>query len=325
MMRRISRDMLMFVIAAAGVSIVIYTTSAQRRVSSPAQRKPGATPFSVCSQNVDIASLLPGGANQDPDVAAINSFIDNTESNLIQQVSSATALDQYQQITLLGKLAIYDKTLSPAKNIACATCHVANAGFTGGCSVLNATVVAQPGGVSVTNAVSPAPNSRLSGRKPQSYAYAAFAPILHYNATQGDFYGGNFWDMRATGVRLSNQAAEQASACFVWKIPQGPYRSLVETIWGSQSFAIKCPAAIASVCAKPAPPPQNDPYPVHLSAHDRGLSNSTYDHITLSIASYEASSDVSPFSSKFDAWLAGKAQLTPREKRGYELFNGNAH
>lgn len=338
-MRRISRDMLMVVIAAAGVSIVIYTTSAQSGVSSPAQKKPGATPFSVCSQNVDIASLLPGGANQDPDVAAINSFIDNTESNLIQQVSSATPLDQYQQITLLGKLAIYDKTLSPAKNIACATCHVANAGFSGGCSVFNATIVAAPGGVSVTNAVSPAPNSRLSGRKPQSYAYAAFAPILHYNATQGDFYGGNFWDMRATGVRLSNPAAEQAqgppvnplemanpdSACFVWKISQGPYRSLVETIWGSQSFAIKWPADIASVCAKPAPPPQNDPYPVHLSAHDRGLSNSTYDHITLSIASYEASSEVSPFSSKFDAWLAGKAQLTPREKRGYELFNGIAH
>ncbi len=169
-MRRISRDMLMVVIAAAGLSIVIYTTSAQSGVSSPAQKKPGATPFSVCSQNVDIASLLPGGANQDPDVAAINSFIDNTESNLIQQVSSATPLDQYQQITLLGKLAIYDKTLSPAKNIACATCHVANAGFSGGCSVFNATVVAAPGGVSVTNAVSPTPNSRLSGRKPQSYA-----------------------------------------------------------------------------------------------------------------------------------------------------------
>ena len=82
-MRRISRDMLMVVIAAAGVSIVIYTTSAQSGVSSPAQKNPGATPFSVCSQNVDIASLLPGGANQDPDVAAINSFIDNTESNLI--------------------------------------------------------------------------------------------------------------------------------------------------------------------------------------------------------------------------------------------------
>jgi cytochrome c peroxidase len=43
------------------------------------------------------------------------------------------------------------------------------------------------------------------------------------------------------------------------------------------------------------------------------------------MASYEASSDVSPFSSKFDAWLAGKEQLTAEEKRGYELFNGKGH
>src|SRR6202171_3573141 len=283
-MRRISRDMLMVVIAAAGVSIVIYTTSAQSGVLSPAQKKPGATPFSVCSQNVDIASLLPGGANQDPDVAAINSFIDNTESNLIQQVPSATTLDQYQQTTLLGKLAIYDKTLSPAKNIACATCHVANAGFSGGCSVFNATIVAAPGGVSVTNAVSPAPNSRLSGRKPQSYAYAAFAPILHYNATQGAFYGGNFWDMRATGIRLSNPAAEQEerppvnpvemanpdSACVVWKASQSQYAPLITGIWGAQSFAIHWPGNVAAVCAKPAPPPASDPLPVHLSLVDRG-------------------------------------------------------
>jgi cytochrome c peroxidase len=205
--------------------------------------------------------------------------------------------------------------------------------------VFNATIVAQPGAIAVPNAKPPAPNSRISARKPQSYGYAAFAPILHYNATQGDFYGGNFWDMRATGVRLSNPAAEQAqgppvnpvemanpdSACFVWKISQGQYRSLVETIWGTQSFAIDWPADIASVCAKPGPPPANDPYPVHLSETDRGTSNSTFDHITLSIASYEASSDVSPFSSKFDASLAGNAELTEEEQQGYRLFNGKGH
>jgi cytochrome c peroxidase len=33
---------------------------------------------------------------------------------------------------------------------------------------------------------------------------------------------------------------------------------------------------------------------------------------------------VSPFSSKFDAFLAGNAQLAPSEQRGYDLFNGKA-
>ncbi|MDB6011596.1 MAG: Cytochrome c peroxidase family protein [Gammaproteobacteria bacterium] len=170
------------------------------------------------------------------------------------------------------------------------------------------------------------------------YAYAAFAPILHYDLAVADFYGGNFWDMRATGIRLANPAAEQAqgppvnpveignidSACVVWKVSQGGYASLVQLVGGAQSFAINWPSNVAKVCAMPAPAPANDPFPVHLSAKDRGTSNATFDHITLAVASYESSSEVSPFSSKFDASLAGNATLSANEQRGYELFNGKA-
>jgi cytochrome c peroxidase len=45
----------------------------------------------------------------------------------------------------------------------------------------------------------------------------------------------------------------------------------------------------------------------------------------MSMASYESSPDVSAFSSKFDAFLAGNAQLTGAELNGYQLFNGKAH
>jgi cytochrome c peroxidase len=38
------------------------------------------------------------------------------------------------------------------------------------------------------------------------------------------------------------------------------------------------------------------------------------------VAAYEASGEVNPFSSKYDAMLAGKAEFTPEEKAGYELF-----
>jgi len=44
--------------------------------------------------------------------------------------------------------------------------------------------------------------TRFSNRKPQSYMYAPFSPVLHYNALQGDFVGGEFLDMRASGYRL---------------------------------------------------------------------------------------------------------------------------
>jgi cytochrome c peroxidase len=288
---------------------------------------------------VDIASLLPGGAHEDPDVVTAASFITLTESTLLQEVAQASALDQYHQITLLGKAEIYDVNLSPLKDIACATCHVPYTGFRGSTTLLNATTAAQPGGVPITNATPPEPNFRVGPRNPQTYAYAPFAPILHYNATQGSFYGGNFWDMRATGIRLTNPAAEQAqgppvnpvemgnidTACVVWKASQSGYASLITTIWGAQSFAIQWPANVATVCAMPGPPPADDPLPVHLSTVDRGISNSTYDHMTMSMATYESSSDVSAFSSKFDAYLAGNATLSGTELAGYELFNGKAH
>jgi cytochrome c peroxidase len=295
-------------------------------------------PFAVCSRNVNIASLLPGGAHEDPDVATAAAFINLTESTALQQVEQASSLDLYHQITLLGETEIYDVNLSPLKNIACATCHVPYTGFRGSSSVLNATTAAQPGGIPITNGTPPEPNYRLSARNPQSYGYAAFAPILHYNATQNSFYGGNFWDMRAPGTRLGNPAAEQAqgppvnpvemgnidTACVVWKASASQYASLITLIWGEQSFAISWPPDVATVCAKPGPPPTNDPLPVHLSAVDRGTSNSTFDHITMSMASYEASSAVSAFSSKFDAYLAGNATLTSAELNGYTLFNGKA-
>jgi len=321
------------------ISLPIRPIATLNVVAKTQAKHPGAIPpFSICSGNVNIASYLPGGAHEDPDVATANSEIALIEAESLQQVADSASLDLYHKISLLGKTEIYDTNLSPFKNIACATCHMPYAGFTGASSLFNATIAAQPGGVAITNATPPAPNYRLSARNPQSYAYAPYSGILHYNATQASFYGGNFWDMRAGGVRLGNPASEQAqgppvnpvemgnidTACVVWKASQSQYASLITDIWGPQSFAIQWPGNVASVCAKPGPPPANDPYPVHLSSVERGLSNSTYDHITMAMASYESSSDVSAFSSKFDAYLAGNANLTAEEQNGYQLFNGKA-
>jgi cytochrome c peroxidase len=327
----------------AAVTVVAAITSHTATAQNPPTPIP---PYSVCSQNLNFLSLLPPppnsgsppNPNEDGDTQFLNALIAITESALIRDAQLASSLDLAHQIQLLGKLFIYDRTLGPNQNIACATCHAPYSGFTGGTSIFNATTVAQAGGVAITNAVPPGPNVRFGPRKPQSYAYAAFTPILHYNTAVGDFYGGNFWDMRATGIRLANPAAEQAqgppvnpvemgnpdTACVVWKVSQGGYRSLVELVDGAQSFAITWPSNVASVCATPGPAPASDPFPVHLSAQDRGTSNSTYDHLTLAVASYESSAEVSPFSSQFDAWLVGNAQLSASQLRGYNLFNGTA-
>jgi cytochrome c peroxidase len=261
------------------------------------------------------------------EIAQVEAEIDRIETQALARL--ATPLDnQIQQIELLGKLMLYDNQLSVDRNEACAFCHMPETGFTGPVSELNRTTGAYPGSV----------RTRFSDRKPQTHAYAPLSPVLHYNPGQGDLVGGNFWDMRATGRRLGNPAAEQAEgpptnpvemglpdiACAVYRASQRPYRALFEKAWGPQAFAVAWPADIEQICDRPGPPPADDPTPVHLGPLDRGRAGATFDQMAQSIATYEAAAEVTSFTSKFDAVLANRAQLTPQEQTGYDLFRGKA-
>lgn len=316
----------------AGAIVVANVAAAQQVHDQP------ITAPQSCSAQIDIGSFIPGGTNQNPDVAHVNAEIDKIFAAALKAAQDTASLDPYHRVILLGTLALYDRNLSVNRNLACTSCHVPETGFTGGVSLWNQTIVAQPGSTSDTAAKHPAPNFRISARKPQSYGYATFSPILEYDAAQQQFTGGNFWDMRATGFRLDNPAAEQAQgpplnplemgltdpACVAYRLSQSDYRGLFEQLWGSQSFAIYWPANVDAVCSTPGPPPASDPQPVHLSVEDRGTSNSTFDHLALSIAAEEASPDVSPFSSKFDYAVTHPEQdiLSRDELAGWELFRG---
>src|SRR4030088_396808 len=261
------------------------------------------------------------------EIAQIEAEIDRTEAQAIERLA-APPDNQIQQIELLGKLMLYDKDLSVKRNEACAFCHMPETGFTGPVSELNRTPGAYPGSV----------RTRFSNRKPQSHAYAPLSPVLHYNPAQGDLVGGNFWDMRATGRRLGNPAAEQAQgpptnpvemglpdiACAVYRASQRPYRAMFESVWGPQAFAIAWPDDVEQVCNRPGPPAAGEPLPAHLSPIDRGRVGATFDQMAQSIAGYEASAEVTSFTSKYDAVLAKKAQFTPQEQAGYDLFRGKA-
>jgi cytochrome c peroxidase len=233
-------------------------------------------------------------------------------------------------VATLGKLELYDSTLSVNGNVACTSCHMPYAGFSGPISSVNATTVAYPGSV----------HFRFGKRKPQSYTYSPLYPALHFNETQQTFYGGNFWDLRATGYKLQSADADQAqhpvldtqehgfpdAACIVFRLSQSEYRPLFEQIWGTQAFAIRFPSDTDEICRTPggAQVLGGNATPVKLSEADRGRSNTTFDQFALSITAYERSGAVSAFSSKFDAFLAGKAQLAATEMAGWELFRGKA-
>lgn len=262
------------------------------------------------------------------EIAQVEAEIDRIEAETIKHIEAPPA-DQVQQLELLGKALLYDKNLSVNRNQACAFCHMPATGFSGSVSQINQTTAAYPGSI----------RTRYSERKPQSHSYAALSPVLHVNPGQNDLVGGNFWDMRATGRRLGSAAAEQAQgpptdpvemglpdiACAVYRASQRPYRALFERVWGAQAFIINWPADTDEICDRPGPPPASDPFPVHLGLSDRGRVSSTFDQMAQSIASYEISPDLAPFSSKYDAMLAGKATFEVPEQRGYALFTGKAN
>jgi cytochrome c peroxidase len=271
-------------------------------------------------------------------ITQVEAQVDQTEAATLAQVP-ATTTGSSQQIVVLGKVLFFDKNLSVNRNDACAFCHMPQTGFQGAIEIINRTTIDQPGSV----------RTRFSARKPPTAAYAALAPPMYYRASSGDFVGGNFWDLRATGLRLRNPAASQAQgsplnptemanidpACVVRRISQRPYRQFFDDVLGPRAFNIRWPANVDAVCARPnsnpssrigseVPGPNDTPFVVQLDPGSRARAQATFDSMAIAIASYEASPEVSAFSSKFDAFLAGKAPLSPAEQRGYDLWNGNA-
>jgi cytochrome c peroxidase len=277
------------------------------------------------------AGFLP--ANLNAEIERVNREIDGIENEALQQwhqlpINPGTAK---RQVEILGKLEQFDKNLSVNKNMACTFCHMPYTGFSGPIPSLNATTVAYPGSA----------RFRFGKRKPQGYTYSPYYPTLQFNETQHNFYGGNFWDLRATGFKIQSADSEQAqgpphdtqemglpdTACVVYRLSQARYRSLFETVWGRQAFDIHWPHDVERVCSTPggASVFHGNPTPLDLSPKDRGRADATYDQFAHAVTAYEYSPDTSPFSSKFDAFLHGDVQLTQTEQAGYNLFRGKAN
>ncbi len=107
--------------------------------------------------------------------------------------------------------------------------------------------------------------------------------------------GGQFWDGRANDLaeqinfpftdpeEMNNPSLEAVAG----KIAGGDYADLAKAVFGAKLF--------------------NDP-------------KAAMNKLTTAVAAFEETERFAPFSSKFDDWLRGKAQLSAVEKRGYDLF-----
>lgn len=138
---------------------------------------------------------------------------------------------------------------------------------------------------------------RAGTRNAPSAMYASFVPPLHKDAN-GNSAGGLFWDGRADS--LEDQSASpfvnpvemnnRDKAAVVAKIKKG-YSAQFKQLYGKDVFADI---------------------------------ETAFKRINETIAAYERTPVFAPFSSKYDHYLAGNAQLTESEARGLAIFEDPA-
>lgn len=189
----------------------------------------------------------------------------------------------------LGKTLYRSTELSWDRTQSCHTCHHQKAGF------------ADPTNANHPDTTFVSLGDNLvdkGGRNAPTAAYCGYSPILAQNA-DGNWQGGMFWDGRATGNTLGDPLAEQAQGpplnpvemnmpdleTIIARIEDSNIAPLFKSVFGADAFA------------------------------DASLA---YDNLAKAIASYERSTEISPFSSRFDS-----GDLTAQELDGFALFQSN--
>jgi cytochrome c peroxidase len=117
------------------------------------------------------------------------------------------------------------------------------------------------------------------------------------------------------------------TACIAFRLQTAVYRLLFEEVWGEDSLFISFPPETRKICATPggAAVFGTNTEPIQLTSADRLKADEVYNHWAQSLSKYEASTRVSPFTSKFDAFLEGNYTMTADEMAGYNLFKGRGN
>ncbi len=195
-------------------------------------------------------------------------------------LNAATSL-QLSAEAELGKVLFFDTNLSAPAGQSCASCHSVQHGF------------ADPDRhLPVSQGVHA---DRFGHRNTPSVAYAGFSPRFHFDATEGLYVGGQFWDGRA--ATLEEQAMQPflnplemnnaSPAELVDKVRKADYADRFRQVYGENAL--------------------DDVTVAHQN-------------IGKAIAAYERSHELNPFTSKYDYYLAGKVQLSEQEMRGLQVF-----
>lgn len=202
-------------------------------------------------------------------------------SNESKPIKSNTSLTPEQ---VLGKQLFSETRLSEPAGQACISCHNPTAGFS-----------------RMQDSASPSPVSpgaikhRFGNRNTPTISYAAYIPKLDFDKKEEHYVGGLFLDGRensledqAKGPLLNpvEMAIPDKNILF-HKLKTLGYESSFKKVYGNSGF-------------------EN--------------ADSVLKKLASSIAAYERSFELSPFDSKYDAYLNAKATLTEQEQRGLKVF-----
>lgn len=183
---------------------------------------------------------------------------------------------------IIGKMIFFDKQLSEPAGVNCASCHSPMTGFS------------DPRHTSFSEG-----SAHQSGkRNAPAISYMGFAPNRRSEVVRGlwETVGGFFWDGKA---EILNQQAlfpltnpvemnNPGFGLIAEKIKKASYYPEMERIFGKGSLAD---------------------------------SQTIVFYAVMCLQKFQASSQVSPFTSKFDYYLKGKVKLSEQEMHGMQLFN----
>ena len=181
----------------------------------------------------------------------------------------------------LGKLLFFEKSLSTPPGQACSDCHAPEVAFADPDTELPVSRGAH--------------SDRYGNRNDMTVSYSAFVPPLYFNKEDSVWVGGLFWDGRA------NSLAEQS---------MGPPLNPLEMANPDTLTILKKLKSLNYVALF-----------AEVYGPDALINPSTaFNNMADAIEAYEKTSEVSPFTSKYDYWLRGKAKLTEQEQRGLKLY-----
>jgi cytochrome c peroxidase len=215
----------------------------------------------------------------------------------VPQPPNLIALDPIEQ---LGKNIIYDNTLSNPSGYSCFQCHAPTAGGTSGLSSgANLGGGPQPGVVP----------GRIGNRRPQTYYYASFTPVGPYfdDVFADAWVGGLFWDGRVPD--LTTQALQPL--CNPNEMANIPTNGIYPPLAGGYSALV-----VSKVKAKYEAQFTSafgfDPFTTYTVPQ-------LYLLICETMAAYEQSGELNPFSSKYDASKYGVVNGVPNPSPTYTL------